>query len=156
MAEENTTNSSSTTAADTASNSDTTQQPEESEAMKILKSDQGSFIVDPKNFLLPTMGDYYLGAVDTRFLEKLDFYLFGEDYNKKSAERAAYYMENPPIKQFGSWDGINYVKGKLLIDQDFIDIGTIDANTLCIQISSLEGDTTDREFKVLQEVFTGD
>lgn len=67
-------------------------------ASENYNSDFSGYIVDPKKFLTPEMGDYYIGAIDDTYLKKINSIIENKDSsktNKKDAQKAAYYTEKP-------------------------------------------------------------
>ena len=83
------------------------------------------FLVDPNKFSTPTMGDFYLGAVDGVYLKKIDELANTKD-GKGNEKDAAFYTENPPVKKMGETDTAFYLKAKVNISEDDIDQGYTD------------------------------
>lgn len=98
---------------------------------------------DQTDFKLPDMGDYYLGNVDTTYLD-----LISERYeNKKDAHAAAFYAETAPEKTLGYNEDtdIYFLKAKVnLSDNDIKDgfMGTDFITLFVDQVSAAEGDAT--------------
>ena len=122
-----------------ANNENTTEQ--QSKAKELIYSNAGSYVVDPNNFLLPTMGDYYLGAIDDTYLKKINAKIENKDENKtteEDAKKAAYYTEEPPYLELGNFNGVLSIEANISISQDDIDLGLVTGDTLCIDVSSLK------------------
>ena len=108
---------------------------------------------DQEDFKLPDMGDYYLGNVETTYLEAVSKAYF----DKKDAQGAANYIETIPEKTLGYYpdEDIYFLKAKLTMSDkgwedgyfggDFI---TLDAKTL----SSSKGDATDALSNFLKDL----
>ena len=97
------------------------------------------FLVDPNKFSTPTMGDFYLGAVDGVYLKKIDELANTKD-GKGNEKDAAFYTENPPVKKMGETDTAFYLKAKVNISEDDIDQGYTDGRTLNLNIDDISGD----------------
>ena len=119
------------------------EEQQQSKAKELIYSSAGSQVVDPNSFLLPTMGDYYLGAIDDTYLKKINAQIEGKDESKlteEDAKKAAYYTEEPPYLELGSFNGVNCVDATISVTQDDIDIGLTTGDTICINVNSLTGD----------------
>ena len=152
-------------------------------------SDKQGYVIDPKNFLLPEMGDYYLGYLDNSYLKKLNDMVYTETFKpktekgeqkseqqkeeenknktpeqiekeeqqkkeqaEKDAKKAAYYTEEPPFENFGSFKDVNYFYANITIDQKDIDYGIVNSSTLYLNINSIEGDTDNKILNSLQRL----
>lgn len=118
---------------------------EESKARGLIEAQDG-YVVDASNFLLPTMGDYYLGAVDDVYLRRINAIVEGKDpkvTDMDDAKKAAYYTETPPFgDKLGNYNGVNYMKAtNLKITDDDIALGVVDGDTLKLNINDIEGDS---------------
>lgn len=119
------------------------EEQQQSKSKELIYSSAGSQVVDPNSFLLPTMGDYYLGAIDDTYLKKINAQIEGKDESKlteEDAKKAAYYTEEPPYLELGSFNGVNCVDATISVTQDDIDIGLTTGDTICINVNSLTGD----------------
>lgn len=54
-------------------------------------------MLNDDSFLLPEMGDFYLGAVDTEYLKILDKKINGTTDEDASARRTAFCADTPPV-----------------------------------------------------------
>lgn len=127
--------------ADTDITTNNNEEEQQSKAKKLIYSN--SNIVDPDNFLLPTMGDYYLGAIDDTYLKRINAQIESKDENKlteEDAKKAAYYTEEPPYLELGNFNGVNCVEANISVTQDDIDTGLTTGDTICINVNSLTGD----------------
>lgn len=153
-------------------------------------SDKQGYVVDPKNFLLPEMGDYYLGYLDNSYLKKLNDMVYTETYRpkteeeiqqeieqqkteenknktpeqikkeeeekkkqaEKDAKKAAYYTEEPPFENYGSFKDVNYFYTDITIDQKDIDYGVVDSSTLYLNINNIKGDKDNKILNSLQKL----
>lgn len=113
-----------------------------------------NYRIDESLFETPEMGDFYLGAVDTEYLTKLDEML--NDPDKADARNAAFYTETPPTTDFGPLDNDKAVFFKATVrDTDSMrENGWISGDELIIPIGSLsiDGNTSPKAKKAL-EVF---
>lgn len=101
--------------------------------------DSIDFLVDPARFAMPTMGDFYLGAVDGVYLKKIDE-LANTKLNGGDEKDAAFYTENEnPIKEFGEDTNTYYLKASVSISDDDIDQGFTDGRALNINIDNVMG-----------------
>ena len=110
-------------------------------------------LTDQTDFKLPDMGDYYLGNVDTTYLD-----LISERYEKKKdAHAAAFYAETAPEKTLG-YDqdtDIYFLKAKInLSDNDIRDgfMGTDFLTLFTDQVSAAEGDATEALQKLSADI----
>ena len=104
------------------------------------------YMVDPTNFLLPEMGDFYLGAVDDVYLRKVEAAMRKktEDPEEKSkkndryaALKAAFYTETPPFNTLGTYQDIYFVRANITMSQDDIDMGLVDGRTVRVALDSI-------------------
>ena len=102
--------------------------------------DKSALIIDPKNFALPTMGDFYLGYIDGVFLKMVDKQANTKPEGKEDDKDAAFYAESPAIKDMGHENGVYYLEAKASISDDDIDQGYADGRTLNISIDDISGD----------------
>lgn len=110
--------------------------------------DKIDYLVNPEHFLMPTMGDYYLGAVDGVYLKKID-----ELANTKltgDGKDAAFYTDTPPMSTMGEEDGMYYLKATVSYSDEDIDQGFIDGRTLNINIDNVSGDSEEANKVVSQ------
>lgn len=65
--------------------------------------------LDPKKYVTPEDGDFYLGAVDDTYLKILDKLI-----NKDTAEgrNAAFYTESPPFDELGVHENGYFIKAR--------------------------------------------
>ena len=94
-------------------------------------------VISNSAFKTPDMGDFYLGAVDCTFLNKIDEMVNGEE--NADHEKAAFYAESPK-KDVGTNDENEaFVYSKIDIPQETIDKGYNNGNTLRVKIASMQG-----------------
>ena len=96
--------------------------------------------VDANRFLLPDMGDFYLGAVDDLYLKKID-QMVNDNLNGDSdgnGKDAAFYTEIPPYTKPGLYDGAAFVKANVNFDPDN---GFDNGNTIQVSLDDIEGDS---------------
>lgn len=111
------------------------------------------YVTPQEQFRLPDMGDYYIGNVDTTFLELIDKNM----RNKKDALKAANYASTAPESSLG----YNKKKGtyflKCLVDTNLLNTkdGWVDANHITLNIdnmSSASDDSTEALYKLRKRV----
>lgn len=105
------------------------------------------YLVDPNTVRTPEEGDFYLGAVDTVYLKKIDELAKKKLAGEGNDKDAAFYAESPPIKDMGHEDGVYYLKAKVSISDDDIDQGFCDGRTVNVNINDVSG-----EDKALEEL----
>lgn len=100
------------------------------------------YMIDQDKFSLPDMGDFYIGAVDTVYLKKLDKLLKMEAIAAGNDKDAAFYTEKPPFDELGldKKSGMVFVKANVSISQDDIDNGRVNGNTLRVDLKNTTGD----------------
>lgn len=117
-------------------------------------TEKQGYVVDPNKFLLPEMGDYYLGAVDDVYLRKLNAILEGKEEGDKTsiedAKKAAYYTESPPFEDLGNFNGINYIQTNINITNEDIDLGLIDVSTLRLNLNKINSDSNNQTITSLK------
>lgn len=99
--------------------------------------DPGKRIINPENFMLPDMGDYYGSALE---------YSYAKEYKKAmknkegDAYRFAFYAENPPTDSLGYDENkrVYSLLGTPDISEETFQRGGFDADTLYFPLSSLE------------------
>lgn len=94
--------------------------------------------VAAENFRLPDMGDFYLGAVDDIYLQKIDQMI--KDAEQGNGKDAAFYTEAPPFKEVGNYGDINFVKAHVYMKDSDIRTGFVDGNTLHVEFDNVQGD----------------
>ena len=104
------------------------------------QDDRIDFLVDPERFATPTMGDFYLGAVDGVYLKMIDKLANTKEEGKENDRDAAFYTEEPPIKESSHEEGIYALKAHVSISDDDIDQGFADGRTLNINIADVSGE----------------
>lgn len=100
------------------------------------------YIIDQESFKTPEMGDFYLGAVDDLFLQKLDAVVNGSATDTSQPEcdkdgdgkNAAFYTEAPPYTTLGEKDGTYLLK--VTVDSDDEQNGWLDGCTLRAKIGN--------------------
>ena len=112
----------------------------DAEKAHIKADDKSALIIDPKNFSLPTMGDFYLGYIDGVFLKMVDKQANTKLEGKEDDKDAAFYAESPAIKEMGHENGVYYLEANASISDDDIDQGFADGRTLNISIDDISGD----------------
>ena len=115
----------------------------------IKVDDKSALIIDPKNFSLPTMGDFYLGYIDGVFLKMVDKQANTKPEGKEDDKDAAFYAESPAVKEMGHENGVYYLEANASISDDDIDQGFADGRTLNISIDDISGD--EKAVKELKE-----
>ena len=88
-------------------------------------------------FKTPDMGDFYLGAVDCTFLNKIDEMVNGEE--NADHEKAAFYTETPKKDVGTNTEKDAFVYSKIDIPQQTIDRGYNNGNTLRVSMDALQG-----------------
>lgn len=106
-----------------------------------------AFLVSEENFSTPEMGDFYLGAIDDVYLAKIqekalkDINIDNLSEEEKRSKIAAFAADGDmPRDKFGHEDNMYYLKAKVNISQDDIDLGICNGNTLNININDCSGD----------------
>ena len=127
--------------------------PKESDDQVTNPEDKSAQYKEPDlTFETPEMGDYYLGAVDTQYLENLDATLDqkiddDDDLIKKTngkngegnGKNAAFYTEDLPIRNTGKQaDGSYFLPVTPVMTQDMIDSGWANASRLVFKAGALE------------------
>ena len=107
-------------------------------------------VIDEKNFRLPEMGDFYLGAVDDVYLRMID-----KAVNKRlgDAKAAAFYAENPPYKELG-YDkdkDVYFLKANMQISDEALKLGLTDGGNINMDIEEITGDEEGVALKALKE-----
>lgn len=125
-------------------------------ASENYNSDFSGYIVDPKKFLTPEMGDYYIGAIDDTYLKKINSIIENKDSsktNKKDAQKAAYYTEKPPFLNdgLGSFNNVNFIKTNINITDEDIELGLISPTTLLINSTKIISDNNEKVIASLKE-----
>lgn len=114
---------------------------EDAEAVNRLAANNDNMISNAV-FKTPDMGDFYLGAVDCTFLNKIDEMVNGEE--NADHENAAFYTESPK-KDVGTMDNQEaFTLAHISIPQESIDKGYNNGNTLRVKIDSLQGPNSDK------------
>lgn len=106
--------------------------------------------VDANRFLLPDMGDFYLGAVDDLYLKKID-QMVNDNLNGDSdgnGKDAAFYTEIPPYTKPGLYDGAAFVKTNVNFDPDN---GFDNGNTIQASLDDIEGDSEGKAIAAINE-----
>ena len=96
-----------------------------------------SYVVDAKNFLLPEMGDYYLGAVDDMYLRKIDEIVSGKEEGQGNGEDAAFYTETPPVDEPGHKNGVYCIDARIDLDDEDVKMGLLDGGTIFIPVDNI-------------------
>lgn len=91
------------------------------------------YILSPDMFMTPELGDFYLGAVDTTYLKKLDSIINNKDPKKASAFNAAYYTENPPMPASNDDTNTKYVEAAVVTDAIYFTNGFVTASRILVQ-----------------------
>lgn len=111
-------------------------------------------VISNSAFRTPDMGDFYLGAVDCTFLNKIDEMVNGEE--NADHEKAAFYTESPK-KDIGTEnDKEAFTYAQINIPQESIDKGYNNGNTLRVKIDSLQGPNSDKIKDSLKKVVNND
>lgn len=116
---------------------------EKAETIRKMLGDATRNFSDQEDFKLPDMGDYYLGNIDSTYLD-----MISEAYEgKKNAQAAASYAGSAPEKALGYYPekDIFFLKANVYFsDQDIKDgfIGGDFITILASELSSAKGDTT--------------
>lgn len=92
-------------------------------------------------FRTPDMGDFYLGAVDCTFLNKIDEMVNGEE--NADHENAAFYTESPKKDVGTENENEAFVGSQIEVSQESIDKGLNNGNTLRVGIDALQGPNAD-------------
>ena len=111
-------------------------------------------VIDEKNFRLPEMGDYYLGAVDDVYLRMID-----KAVNKRlgNPKAAAFYAENPPYKELG-YDkdkNVYFLKANMNVSSEALELGLTDGGNINMDINEITGDESGEALKALKEKLNG-
>ena len=104
------------------------------------------YLVDPERFSTPTMGDFYLGAVDGVYLKKIDELAKKKLSGDGNDKDAAFYVEAPPVKEMGHENNVYYLKAHVSITDDDIHE---ESNYACVKFKISEGDTDLSDLTVL-------
>ena len=98
-------------------------------------------IINDDSFLLPEMGDFYLGAVDTEYLKILDKKINGTTDEDASARRTAFCADTPPVfKAETKYDAGQYglfLEIKPEFTEDIRESGVLDGRTLICSIDAI-------------------
>jgi hypothetical protein len=105
------------------------------EAAKRL--DESRFVITEDSFKTPSMGDYYVGEVDTAYLNIVHECVAGE---KNGEKKAAFYTEVPAVTTPGYYpdQGIYFLKGKVNITSEDITLGILDGDTIEVLVDSVD------------------
>jgi hypothetical protein len=106
--------------------------------------------VSDKNFKTPEMGDFYIGAVDSTYLKRLDEIVNGKGEGEGDDKNAAFYTEAPPVKELGETPTSLFVKAHVNISQDDIDNGLCNGNTLNVSLDGIVGDSEGKAVSNIQ------
>ena len=98
-------------------------------------------IINDDSFLLPEMGDFYLGAVDTKYLKILDKKINGTTDEDASARRTAFCADTPPVfkaetKYDAGQHGL-FLEIKPEFTEDIRESGVLDGRTLICSIDAI-------------------
>ena len=98
-------------------------------------------IINDDSFLLPEMGDFYLGAVDTEYLKILDKKINGTTDEDASARRTAFCADTPPVfkaetKYDAGQHGL-FLEIKPEFTEDIRESGVLDGRTLICSIDAI-------------------
>lgn len=87
--------------------------------------DQSRFIIDQRHFQTPSMGDFYVGAVDDAYLKLIDQYL--RDHVEGESAKSAFYTDAPPVTTPGYYPekGVYFLRARIRPNSDVIDGDTI-------------------------------
>ena len=99
-------------------------------------------IISEDKFLLPEMGDFYLGAVDTEYLKILDQKINRTSEEDANDRRIAFMAETPPSlkaeTQFQAGNHGYFVEVTPEFTDDLKESGLLDGKTIVFKISSME------------------
>ena len=99
-------------------------------------------MLNDDNFLLPEMGDFYLGAVDTEYLKILDKKINGTTDEDASARRTAFCADTPPVfKAETKYDAGQhgfFLEIKPEFTEDIRESGILDGRTLICSIDAIQ------------------
>lgn len=107
----------------------------EAEAQHVASNSDN--VISNAAFKTPGMGDFYLGAVDCTFLNKIDEMVNGEE--NPDHEKAAFYAESPKKDVGMNNEKEAFVYTKIAIPQESIDKGRNNGNTIRVNIGSMQG-----------------
>ena len=99
-------------------------------------------VISNEAFKTPDMGDFYLGAVDCTFLNKIDEMVNGEE--NADHEKAAFYTDSPKKDVGTENEKEAFTYAHVDIPQESIDKGYNNGNTLRVKIDSLQGPKSDK------------
>ena len=99
-------------------------------------------MLNDDSFLLPEMGDFYLGAVDTEYLKILDKKINGTTDEDASARRTAFCADTPPVlkaetKYEAGQHGF-FLEIKPEFTEDIRESGVLDGRTLICSIDAIQ------------------
>ena len=115
---------------------------EEKEKEELSGVAQTKDMLNDDSFLLPEMGDFYLGAVDTEYLKILDKKINGTTDEDASARRTAFCADTPPVlkaeSKFDAGEHGLFLEIKPEFTEDIRESGVLDGRTLICSIDAIQ------------------
>lgn len=115
---------------------------EEKEKEELSGVTQTKDMLNDDSFLLPEMGDFYLGAVDTEYLKILDKKINGTTDEDASARRTAFCADTPPVlkaeSKFDAGEHGLFLEIKPEFTEDIRESGVLDGRTLICSIDAIQ------------------
>lgn len=108
---------------------------------KLIGDSYARNVMSEANFKLPTMGEYYLGAVDDTYLRMIDAKVHDKSVKDADGKKAAFYAENPPMKEF-SHDKDNdlyFLQAEPNVTDNDLELGLTNGLNIRMNVSNVSG-----------------